>query len=188
MADGLLALSRRIARMRLDPEPQRVAWESDNTITPGLPATVAPFFMLREKARDGRSGNWSIAAYRRTGGDLAIIFDKLPDEFTAFRRMVDAFEAWQQVKPVERVYFIGTDLNPGSLVKVGRSLDPESRLKTIQTGHPERLCILATTPGGAALEEQYHRRWRARRRTGEWFTMGECIAKEINRINQSGGA
>ena len=34
----------------------------------------------------------------------------------------------------------------------------------------------------AEREEKYHRRWRARRRKGEWFTIGDCITNEIERL------
>lgn len=96
--------------------------------------------------------------------------------------MLDLYEEYFPKRAVEQVYFIGTGMENGCMIKVGYSMYPEARLKTLQTGHPEKLHLLATTPGGRFLEEKYHRRWRVRRAAGEWFYMGDCIRNEIKRL------
>ena len=69
------------------------------------------------------------------------------------------------------VYVIGA---PGArVVKIGRSVDIARRLPMIQTGHPERLEVLWTTPGGPLLEGWLHAEFSAYRRHGEWFDFGD---------------
>lgn len=103
--------------------------------------------------------------------------------FEAHHAMITEYRAWFDAQPRPVVYFIGTVLRAGAPVKIGHSRNVEGRLRTLQTAHAERLQIFATTPGGKAEEERYHRRWHARRRSGEWFTLGDCIIKEIERLS-----
>ncbi|MER6503708.1 GIY-YIG nuclease family protein [Streptomyces sp. NPDC001455] len=68
------------------------------------------------------------------------------------------------------VYVIGP---PGSnRVKIGTSNNPEKRLKELQTGNPDRLEVLWSTPGGRELESMLHRAFAAYRVEGEWFDFG----------------
>ena len=54
-------------------------------------------------------------------------------------------------------------------VKIGWAKDPEKRLHSLQTGHPEELDLIALIPGTRHLEADIHRRlWKSRLR-GEWF-------------------
>lgn len=57
----------------------------------------------------------------------------------------------------------------GGPIKIGSSANSLlSRLKALQTGHPEPLRVLARMPG-AFHEGQLHRRFADWRLTGEWF-------------------
>ncbi|MFI5867712.1 GIY-YIG nuclease family protein [Streptomyces sp. NPDC051546] len=68
------------------------------------------------------------------------------------------------------VYVIGS---AGSTrVKIGTSVNPEKRLKELQTGNPDRLEVLWCTPGGRELEALLHRAFADRRVEGEWFDFG----------------
>ena len=68
-----------------------------------------------------------------------------------------------------RVYFISSAKEDGP-VKIGfTSREVESRLKAIQTGHPDRLVILGSIEGNQYLEGNIHRRFAASRLQGEWF-------------------
>ncbi len=68
------------------------------------------------------------------------------------------------------VYVIGP---PGSgRVKIGTSLNPQKRLKELQTGNPDRLEVLWAAPGGRDLESALHRTFSAYRIEGEWFDFG----------------
>lgn len=65
------------------------------------------------------------------------------------------------------IYFI--EAGDGGPIKIGRAVDPESRLRQLQTGTPERLRLLAVVAGSRDLESDIHRRLAAHRRSGEWF-------------------
>ncbi|MFF6903309.1 GIY-YIG nuclease family protein [Streptomyces hydrogenans] len=68
------------------------------------------------------------------------------------------------------VYVIGP---PGSTrVKIGTSVNPDKRLKELQTGNPDRLEVLWSTPGGRELETALHQAFAAYRTEGEWFDFG----------------
>lgn len=78
-----------------------------------------------------------------------------------------------------KLYVIGWD--PAGPVKVGVSVNPASRVRSLQTGCPYKLRVLATghvahkavLRGYAAREvEAYaHRQLAAKRLEGEWFDM-----------------
>tara|TARA_R110000824_G_scaffold111593_6_gene260221 strand:- start:2268 stop:2579 length:312 start_codon:yes stop_codon:yes gene_type:complete len=58
-------------------------------------------------------------------------------------------------------------------IKVGRSQDPERRLKQLQTGAPHRLKILLVAPGLGYQERHVHQvlhHCRNRGKRGEWFS------------------
>lgn len=65
-------------------------------------------------------------------------------------------------------YFIqGVDGGP---IKIGRSVDPLSRLSSLQTGSPVVLKMLATVPGELLPEEALHKAFADLRTHGEWFS------------------
>ena len=68
------------------------------------------------------------------------------------------------------VYFVVCEISPGVRhLKIGRSIDPESRLSGMQTGNPAPLKLLGYVRGGAALEKSLHRLFGPLRQGGEWF-------------------
>src|SRR5262249_15699075 len=70
------------------------------------------------------------------------------------------------------VYVIGaSDAGP---VKIGNSGNPQSRLTSIRSGHPERLYVLRSWPHGAAhqIETAVDRALKPLRLHGEWFSIG----------------
>ena len=66
------------------------------------------------------------------------------------------------------LYVIGEGDGSG-VVKIGRSVDPESRLRTLQTGYPRKLTLLHVEPGGGHLEPKLHERFASLQTHGEWF-------------------
>jgi hypothetical protein len=60
-------------------------------------------------------------------------------------------------------------------VKIGSSLEPNARLKEIQTGCPFPLKLEAVLPGGHEEEHDYHRRFADERLQGEWFKLTDMI-------------
>lgn len=81
----------------------------------------------------------------------------------------------------QQVYFIGSASGP---IKIGIAVNPRNRLKSLQTGHHERLEILATCDGGAEQESAYHKRFADHRLNGEWFERSPTIEAEIERLSK----
>jgi hypothetical protein len=77
-----------------------------------------------------------------------------------------------------KVYFI---LAPkANCVKIGKALDPDKRLKELQTGNAEPLDILLTLPHVAPFEEnQLHWRFRKYRQHGEWFEYRDEVRRFV---------
>lgn len=65
------------------------------------------------------------------------------------------------------IYFIqaGSD----GPIKVGKAVDPEKRLRMLQTGATETLRLLAVVPGDYEREAKIHRDLKPYRQRGEWF-------------------
>ena len=61
----------------------------------------------------------------------------------------------------------------GSLVKIGRSQNPNKRLQSLQTAHHRPLTLLLELEGDR--ENELHQRFHAHRRQGEWFDYAEEI-------------
>lgn len=69
------------------------------------------------------------------------------------------------------VYFIQHG-GPEGHIKIGTTTsNPYARLRTLQTGAPEPLVLLAAIPGNLLLERELHERFAAirTRENGEWF-------------------
>jgi hypothetical protein len=94
------------------------------------------------------------------------------------RRQMD--EAERRTSQEQSVYFIASQSGP---IKIGIAADPNSRLSTLQTGHHERLGLLASCPGGQSQERAYHKQFAAHRLNGEWFERCPEIEAEIERLN-----
>ena len=71
------------------------------------------------------------------------------------------------------IYFIVTE--DFQFLKVGFSLDPPTRLKTLQTGNPLELKLLHTIPGTRRLEESLHREFSPFWVKGEWYKADPSI-------------
>lgn len=72
------------------------------------------------------------------------------------------------------VYLIKSESLLGDLnYKIGISKTPEKRLKSLQTGNPNKLEIifLFQTKWNTLLETTLHRTFNIERETGEWFSL-----------------
>lgn len=79
------------------------------------------------------------------------------------------------------IYVIGPSIR-GPL-KIGKAKDPSSRLRQLQTGHPEKLHVLLTGWGeedstgdfysvpDSLVEKAFHHKFRNARMNGEWFNI-----------------
>lgn len=79
------------------------------------------------------------------------------------------------------VYFIASASGP---IKIGIVINPQNRLRGLQTGHHEKLELLATCAGGADQERAYHELFAAHRLQGEWFERSPAILAEIERLQK----
>lgn len=71
----------------------------------------------------------------------------------------------------KRTYLIVSQ--DGKSVKIGRSIDPERRAKSLQTGHPLALKTLLVLD--MDVEAQLHKRFARDRQVGEWFRFSSDI-------------
>lgn len=69
-------------------------------------------------------------------------------------------------KAKSSVYFIGD--NAGH-IKIGKAISPMRRLSDLQCGQARPLTLIATMPGGHAVERRLHRKFKKHRVGGEWF-------------------
>ncbi len=65
-------------------------------------------------------------------------------------------------------------------VKIGfTNSDPTKRLKSLQTGSPTKLGIVAIHPGTIALEAKLHGKFAADRLHGEWFDFSDDLIVHV---------
>lgn len=55
-------------------------------------------------------------------------------------------------------------------IKVGKAMDPESRLAELQTGSWQELQLLHVVPGYGEMERRFHLKLKSSNIRGEWFT------------------
>ena len=70
------------------------------------------------------------------------------------------------------LYIIQSDVT--GMIKIGRSKNPEKRLKQLQTGNPNRLKLIATFKGQGWKEKLIHEDLKRWRKKGEWFSY-DCV-------------
>lgn len=76
-------------------------------------------------------------------------------------------------------YFISKGW-PGP-IKIGRSINPPARLRSLQTGCPDRLFLIATALGD--IEKDLHRRFGYSRIRGEWFNPSDALMDWIEDLD-----
>jgi hypothetical protein len=82
------------------------------------------------------------------------------------------------------VYFVTT--MDRSLVKIGLSFDPDSRLSSLLGGSPIHLEMLAAVPGARRDEFALHRRYLAHHSHYEWFHSTPEMMADIDAISRGG--
>lgn len=80
------------------------------------------------------------------------------------------------------IYFI--QRVPDGPIKIGRAVNPEARLRTLQTGNPEPLGILLTVPGGKAREAEVHAALVESHISGEWYRPTQEVFACIERLRE----
>jgi hypothetical protein len=76
-----------------------------------------------------------------------------------------------------RVYFV--QAGESGPVKIGVTGNIEDRVRTMQTGSPQPLRVLATFPGGFDLEARLHRMFAPHRVHGEWFAPAPDLLQRL---------
>jgi uncharacterized protein YeeX (DUF496 family) len=64
-------------------------------------------------------------------------------------------------------------------VKIGRSKNPEKRLKQLSTGSPYKLEIIKKIRGNENLEREIHDKFSHLRMNGEWFELTDELSEFI---------
>lgn len=76
----------------------------------------------------------------------------------------------------ELTYFIKMD----NMVKIGKSIHPEKRLKALQTNNPSKLILLYTT--NKFNESEIHNKFYEYRTQGEWYQFSDEIKQFIDQL------
>lgn len=84
--------------------------------------------------------------------------------------------AWKKPKPKrgDSLYFI--QAKKTGLIKIGRSKNPETRFRNLQTGNGEELRMIACFEGWGWRESSIHEDLKMWRQKGEWFSV-ECVSE-----------
>lgn len=64
--------------------------------------------------------------------------------------------------------------------KIGYSKDPDSRLATLQTSHPEKLTLAAVIEGTIKEEKELHKQMAEHRVNLEWFNLSQDIMNHFD--------
>lgn len=70
----------------------------------------------------------------------------------------------------------------GDMIKIGSSMNPENRIKAIQSGFPRKLEIMAIVPMETVDEFQTHQRFGHLRLNGEWFQADKDLLNFIRSL------
>jgi hypothetical protein len=81
------------------------------------------------------------------------------------------------------IYFIQRGAN--GPIKIGRAVEPEVRLRSLQTGNSEPLRILLTIPGTAKREAEIHAALAESRISGEWYRPTQQVFAYMDRVRES---
>ena len=87
----------------------------------------------------------------------------------------DLLKNYKKIKTERKgdfLYFIQSS-NKGE-IKIGRSKNPEKRLRNLQTGNPNKLRIVASLEGLGWREKDLHDQLKKWRGSGEWFDY-QCV-------------
>lgn len=79
--------------------------------------------------------------------------------------------------PDKQVYFI-QNTDTGS-IKIGNSVDPGARLKSLQCGSDGQFVLLGSISGGRKEEAEIHTRFASYRMSGEWFNPSKELMEYI---------
>jgi Meiotically up-regulated gene 113 len=115
------------------------------------------------------------------GGNLAV---DMPVELNPLVEPERASEVCPEKPQPVNTYFIYSPKLEA--VKIGRSVDPEKRLRAIKNGNPDELRLLGVLNDDR--EKEFHQRFAKYRTNGEWFSLGSrllaFLKAEFDLINE----
>lgn len=120
---------------------------------------VAGYFREWQQRRDGR--------WRNSSDEVVVLLARLHDA-----------EARAKT-PEPTVYYI--ERAGDGFIKIGYSVHPKSRMESLGT-RVNRLTLLATEPGGRAVESLRHEQFSSLRVQGEWFRPAPVLLRHIKRL------
>lgn len=183
MPEAITTLQNRIKKARpyLDTEWQDLCGAEEHES--GIETALPPFNIQEDRDEDrNRLGTWSVWVSSKSEYGATVICGGLSSLSQAAERMADCVRAYEAMRPVHQVYFIGSPSQPGSPIKIGFTTDLKKRLKSLQTGSPNKLEVLAAIEAGGSQERAYHDQFAAHRLHGEWFEPHPDILAEIARL------
>ena len=80
------------------------------------------------------------------------------------------------------IYFIRSY---NQFIKIGRSVEPDNRCKSLQTGSPIKLKVKAVLPGDYKTEKGLHEMFSHIRHNGEWFRYTDELKWFIRAIQEN---
>jgi len=89
-----------------------------------------------------------------------------------------AHDATARGSLVQQVYFAGR----GNTVKIGISVDPKARIKSLQVSSPHPIVLLATQDGGRKVEQELHQQFKDDHILGEWFNLSQPVKHHIDSL------
>jgi hypothetical protein len=92
-------------------------------------------------------------------------------------------KACERAAKLGYVYVIASEDN--KRVKIGHSIDPLRRIRTMQYGSSQRLRLIGAFPGGKSDEETLHSLLRDVQVHGEWFDCNEELLAFLRRYTRS---
>lgn len=127
------------------------------------------FVDARTAARIVAEARGSVQSFDEDGPINAALWERFVENGVT-RYRVAGWWLVREYEPATRgtlVYFVRVgDSGP---IKIGRSVDVGQRVATFQTANHLPLRVLATLPGGAAVERVVHGQFFHLRINGEWF-------------------
>ena len=105
-------------------------------------------------------------------------FVHIPFTITSPIVMQTNVDLTKPIQGIQRVYLIKGDRDN---YKIGYG-NPMDRLKTLQTGNPYKLQLIACCPGGKGLETKFHDKYNSKRINGEWFVLKQKDIDDIMKL------
>lgn len=90
----------------------------------------------------------------------------------------DHANTYERVKRPSFVYFLESD----GLIKIGYSIDPVNRVKSIRQNWPNPIRVLKVISGNWCMEQGFHAQFAAHRRNGEWFARHPELVEFIDSL------